>query len=62
MEKIRKRGNMGFCEILTLIFIVLKLTNHIDWSWWWVVSPEIIGLVLYLIFFCIYYIYCKNKY
>jgi len=25
--------------MLTLIFIVLKLTGNIDWSWWWVLSP-----------------------
>lgn len=24
---------------LFLIFVTLKLTHHIDWSWWWVVSP-----------------------
>lgn len=25
--------------ILFLIFLVLKLTDLIDWSWWWVTSP-----------------------
>jgi hypothetical protein len=28
--------------ILTMMFIVfltLKLTGNIDWSWWWVTSP-----------------------
>jgi hypothetical protein len=24
---------------LTLLFIGLKLTDHIVWSWWWVLSP-----------------------
>jgi hypothetical protein len=24
---------------LTIVFIVLKLTGNIDWSWWWVLSP-----------------------
>ena len=32
----------GFTGILTLIFIVLKLTGNIDWSWWWVLSPPMI--------------------
>lgn len=32
-------GGIGFCGLLTIVFIVLKLTNNIDWSWWWVVSP-----------------------
>ena len=30
---------IGFSLALTLIFIVLKLTNVIAWSWWWVLSP-----------------------
>jgi uncharacterized membrane protein YphA (DoxX/SURF4 family) len=25
--------------VLFIIFLVLKLTNNIDWSWWWVTSP-----------------------
>jgi hypothetical protein len=29
-----------------LIFLVLKLTNYIDWSWWWVTSPLWIGAIL----------------
>ena len=25
--------------MLTVAFVILKLCNVIDWSWWWVVSP-----------------------
>lgn len=32
--------------ILFLIFLVLKLTNNIDWSWWWVTSPLWIPIAL----------------
>ena len=32
-------GGVGFLGLLTLIFITLKLTDNIDWSWWWVLSP-----------------------
>lgn len=28
-----------FLSGLCLLFIGLKLTNHIAWSWWWVMSP-----------------------
>lgn len=28
-----------FVSLLTIAFIVLKLCNVIDWSWWWVLSP-----------------------
>lgn len=26
-------------SMLTLTFVILKLTKTIDWSWWWVLSP-----------------------
>ena len=32
-------GGPGFVGLLTLLFIALKLTDNIDWSWWWVLSP-----------------------
>lgn len=32
-------GGVGFFAGLTLLFIGLKLTNMIDWSWLWVLSP-----------------------
>jgi len=31
--------NIGFCNILAIIFITLKLIGKITWSWWWVLSP-----------------------
>lgn len=34
-----ERGGMGCLTVLGLIFIVLKLTDLIDWSWWWVLVP-----------------------
>lgn len=30
---------LSFFSILGLIFIVLKLTGVINWSWWWVLAP-----------------------
>lgn len=32
-------GGVGFVGLLTIVFVVLKLTDNIDWSWWWVLSP-----------------------
>jgi hypothetical protein len=26
-------------SVLLTIFVVLKLTDNIDWNWWWVISP-----------------------
>lgn len=32
-------GGIGFVGLLTIVFITLKLTGVINWSWWWVLSP-----------------------
>ena len=39
---------MGFCELLTIVFIVLKLVGVISWSWWIVLLPEIIAVLFYV--------------
>lgn len=41
---------MGFLEVLTLTFIVLKLCGVIAWSWWLVLSPFIASVAVYVIF------------
>jgi hypothetical protein len=41
--------------VLFLIFLVLKLTGVIAWSWWWVTCPLWIGLAMILTFLgCIF--------
>ena len=42
---------MGLCEVLTLVFVVLKLTDKVAWSWWLVLLPEIIAFVFYIVLF-----------
>lgn len=32
-------GGIGFCGLLGIVFITLKLCHVIDWSWWWVTLP-----------------------
>jgi hypothetical protein len=32
-------GGIGFCGLLTIAFIILKLTGVISWSWLWVLAP-----------------------
>jgi len=34
-----KSKSIGLADVLFIVFLVLKLTNTIDWSWWWVTSP-----------------------
>lgn len=51
MKEAESKG-IGLGTILFIIFLILKLTNNIDWSWWWVTSPLWIPLgfgVLFLI-------------
>lgn len=48
-----RNSGMGFISVLTLIFIVLKLTNNISWSWIWVLSPIWITTILLIIIFAI---------
>jgi hypothetical protein len=37
---------VGFTSLLTLMLIAFKILGFIDWSWWWVVSPIVIGFVV----------------
>lgn len=54
-------GSVGFFDLLFLIFLVLKLTNVIDWSWWWVTAPIwgplCLALGLFLMIGILYSIY-----
>jgi hypothetical protein len=42
-------SGIGFVGLLTIVFITLKLTKYIDWSWWWVLSPVLIGIAIFLL-------------
>jgi hypothetical protein len=39
-------SGIGFVGLLTILFIALKLTGHITWSWIWVLSPIWISTVI----------------
>lgn len=41
-SKTVKSGGIGFCGLLAIVFITLKLAgigSVANWSWWWVLSP-----------------------
>lgn len=46
-SKARSVG-VGFGGLLFLLFLTLKLTNVIDWSWWWVTAPLWGGVAIFL--------------
>ena len=42
-------GGIGFTGMLQIVFIVLKLTNVIKWSWLWVLAPSWISIALVVV-------------
>lgn len=52
-ESTKINSGIGFTGLLTVLFIGLKLTNVINWSWWWVLSPLWIDFALIIIIFAV---------
>ena len=52
MSEKKTSGGIGFIGLLTIAFIVLKLTGVISWSWGWVLAPMWItwGIVIIVLF------------
>lgn len=50
--EVKSSGGVSLCSLLTVLFVGLKLTGHIAWSWWWVLSPVWLpfALVVALVF------------
>jgi hypothetical protein len=58
-------GGLGLASVLTIVFVVLKLVGTINWSWWWVLSPlwiDLILTILLIIGFVIYEMYDDKKF
>ena len=49
-------GGIGFFGLLAIVFIALKLTGYIAWSWWWVLSPLWLPLAVALGIFALIFI------
>lgn len=58
-DKIKYVGP-NFFELLTLVFVVLKLLGKINWSWWWVLSPMWLSLGAAIIIAIILFVHEKN--
>lgn len=56
--KVSASGGIGFFGLLTILFIGLKLTGYVDWSWWTVLAPlyapPIIFLSIFFILFALF--------
>lgn len=44
-----KGSSIGFVGLLQIVFIVLKLCGVIHWTWFWVLSPIWIEMLLIVI-------------
>jgi hypothetical protein len=51
-----KQMDISLSIILFIVFLILKLINVIDWSWWWITSPLWIGAILAVIALIIFLI------
>ncbi len=47
-KKSNTGGGLSLTAVLFVVFLVLKLTGNIDWSWWWVTSPLWIPLAFFV--------------
>lgn len=49
-------GGIGFSGVLFIVFLILKLTHVIDWSWVWVFAPLWINLLIIIVMFVVFII------
>lgn len=58
MSEESKSSELGILAVLQIVFLILKLTGLIDWSWWLVLVPlwaDIgFGLLFIILAFIIY--------
>lgn len=46
MNNSNKGNGLGLCDVLAIVFVILKLVGVIDWSWWWILSPIWIAFII----------------
>lgn len=62
--KLKKANNTGGENTLTtllIVFVVLKLTDNINWDWWWVLTPLWIPVLIAAVIVLISSIYLGIK-
>jgi energy-coupling factor transporter transmembrane protein EcfT len=59
-ESSNSSGGVTTMGLLGIVFIVLKLTGYISWSWWWVTAPFWVGFVILIPIVILYY-WLKRK-
>ena len=59
-KEVNASGGVGFTGLLTILFIALKLTGVISWSWWWVLSPVWIPCLILLVIFVVVLLFAEE--
>lgn len=55
MSNLKERsGGVDAVGVVLIVFVILKLCNVVDWSWWWVLSPLWICLALATVLFIVF--------
>ena len=49
-----KRSGLTLADLFLVAFVVLKLCGLINWSWWWVLSPIWISLLIAFVVYVLY--------
>lgn len=50
----KESSGISLMGLLGIVFVALKLTGQIDWSWWWVTLPFWGGFAFVVVFFIIF--------
>ena len=57
MSSSSSSSGISFTGALTVLFVGLKLTHVINWSWWWVLSPIWISFLIVLVLMIIFLLF-----
>lgn len=50
-----ENSNVNIMDLFLVLFVGLKITSQIDWSWWWIMSPLWIQLVVAMLVILVAY-------
>lgn len=50
-------GGFGILSVVGIVFVTLKLTETIDWSWWWVTAPFWVPVVLTIVILALVFVF-----
>lgn len=60
VESVSSDG-LGLFSVLGIVFIIFKLLEKIDWSWYWVLSPFHLPLTLAVVLLSVFYLITSKE-